>query len=146
MNNLYYLRINYEFTISFTNSHWIHCLLSQIQYEYTENQFREFETTMISLWYHSMLHDFTMNAQSFSRIRYLFREFSINTLSASRLNPFSAKSLSFSRIQLESTFFSQNHDEFTFLSRSQYEFTICFAISLFFHDNNINSLLVSRFY
>ena len=73
---------------------------------------------MKSLWYHYLLHDFTMNTPFFSRIRYLFREFSITN---SLCNEFSiTNSISLFR-------------KFTILSRLYYLFTICFAILLGIH-------------
>ena len=69
---------------------------------------------------------------------YEFREFSINSLSASGFL------FEFSICFANSLFSSQIHYEYIFYLEIHYEYNNCFANSLFFHDFTRNSSFFSR--
>ena len=106
MNPLFASRFLFEFTI-----------FSRNQYEFTIC-FAVTMNTLSASRFHlqSTFRQITMNSLSFSWIHYLFREFPMNPLFASRFL-----------------------FEFTIFSRNQYEFTICFAVTM-------NTLSASRFH
>ena len=84
-----YLQNQFWFTICFAISLWIHSIFSnslsvlRIHLESTilfKPLWFWYEITMKSLWIHYLLHAFTKNSSSFSRMHYLFRKSSMNSL------------------------------------------------------------------
>ena len=69
----------FEFSICFANSPWIHDPFQTTMILI----WNHYEITMKSLCIHYLLHVFTKNSSSFSRMHYLFREFFMISLSAS---------------------------------------------------------------
>ena len=105
-----------------------------------------YETTMLSIWIHFLLRDFSLNSLSFSQIHYLFRKLSMNSLSASW---FLFESTIYFVISLWIHYlfreFPMNSQS---TSRYYYEFTILIAKSLcshfLFRESTFNTLSDSR--
>ena len=128
LNQLSFSQINYEYTVNFANSHWIH-FFSPNYYEITicyanirriHYLLREFTLNprffakhygltfcyAISLWMNYLFHDFTMNTLSASRIYYGFTICYANIRRIHYLlRDFTMNTLSAFRIHLESTIF-----------------------------------------
>ena len=116
----YFLQNQFGFTICFAISLWIHSIFSnslsvlRIHLESTilfKPLWFWYEITMKSLWIHYLLHAFNKNSSSFSRMHYLFRKFSMNSLF---FPEFTLNSLSASLFQYEYYLFR----EFTLNPRS----------------------------
>ena len=99
VNSLFISRIFYEFTICFANLLWINYPFREItvnSLSFSRISYKFTTYFAISSW----IHFFFANSLFFTRIHYLFRDFSLNSLSY-------ANSRSVSPIHLESSIFAK---------------------------------------
>ena len=120
-------RNNYEFTVYFANSLWIHA--------FSFTLFRYYEKTMDTLLISQIHFKFTILYPKSLWLHYLRPEINLNSLSASPNN-------------LKSSLFRRNHYDFTTFLENHYKPAICFRIFLWIHylfrDFTLNSLSFSR--